>query len=481
MRLKDLIKGLKVVETSGDLSVNIKELKCDSNQITKDCLFICIKGADFDGHEYFSQASSYGAVAFLTEKKLNTSIPQVIVKDTRIAMSIIAGNFYENACRKLKIIGVTGTNGKTTTTYVIKRILDNAGIKCGVIGTIGVCYLDKYIPANLTTPDPIELHSIFLEMYKSGVEVVVMEVSAHALKLGKLEGIKFEVAIFTNLTQDHLDFFGNIENYKQAKLKLFEKGKSRFIVANSDDVVGREILRSSKNSVSYGIKNPADVFAINIKEKRTGTSFTLNLFDCIFNIKLKLLGIFNVYNALASAEACALIGVPVKDIEDGLMLMENVAGRMELINCGEKNIYIDYAHTPDGLKQSILSLKAVCEGRLTCVFGCGGNRDESKRKIMGEISGEYADFTVITTDNPRYEEPMDIINQIEEGVKNITNNYIIVQNRKDAISYAIKHAQKGDVVLIAGKGSESYQEILGIKQLYNDKDTVEELLSGEEC
>ena len=313
-------------------------------------------------------------------------------------------------------------------------------------------------------------------MADAGVKCVIMEVSAHALYLNKTEGINFEVGVFTNLTQDHLDFFENMEKYKKAKLKLFEDNRCKFIVSNSDDETGHEIIKNSKNAVSYGINNPADVFAVNIKESDMGTEYFINLFDRVYEIKTPLIGKFIVYNSLAAATASALLGVKTDAAKNGLSDMKTVSGRMEKVYGEKFDVFIDYAHTPDGLKKSLESLKPLCKNRLICVFGCGGNRDVSKRRLMGRISGELADFTVITSDNPRYEEPMKIIGEIETGMLEVSKKYVIVQNRVEGIRYALEYAKDGDSVLIAGKGSEKYQEILGTKHMYNDKDTVREIM-----
>lgn len=479
MLLSKLIYGLKIKKIIGKTDIDIKNVIIDSKLSNKDALFICISGRGFDGHDFIKQAVKYGVSAIVCERECDANVTQIIVENTRIAMSVIAAEFYGHADKKMKIVGVTGTNGKTTTTYIIKNILDKAGVKCGVIGTLGIVYGKNHLEPTLTTPDPLELHRIFADMYKDGVKTVVMEVSAHALYWDKVEEINFEVGVFTNLTQDHLDFFDDIDTYKKAKMKMFEKGRCKFTVSNSDDPVGLEIINSVNNSVSYGIDNPADVFAVNINENDDGTDYFINLFDNVYEIKTPLIGKFNVYNSLAAATVCVLLGVKTNDCEKGLNKMCGVSGRMEKIYGGKFNIYVDYAHTPDGLKNSLSSIKNICNKRLICVFGCGGNRDESKRSIMGKISGQIADFTIITSDNPRFEEPMKIINDVEKGMLEVSKKYVIVQNREEAIKYAINYAKKGDTVLIAGKGSEKYQEILGVKHLYNDKDTVMEILRDE--
>lgn len=478
MKLKKLIKGLSVVELIGNDDLEIKDVVCDSKAVTSGGLFICIKGGNFDGHLYVRQAEQYGAVCVVVEKMVDTSLTQVIVKDTRKAMSIIASNLYERPEKDLNLIGVTGTNGKTTTSHLIGSILNNYGINCGIIGTLGTFYNQEYVNPSLTTPDPLVLFKLFREMVDSGVKAVVMEVSAHASYLSKLEGLEFEVGVFTNLTQDHLDFFGNMQAYKEAKFNFFRNNKVKYAVINSDDSLGLELGKIVKKPVYYGMDNPADVFAIDLEFTDEKTHFIINLFDNIYMTKINLKGRFNVYNALACATTCALLNVPTKKIIEGLSIAGQVSGRLQTIYNDKFSVVVDYAHTPDGLEKCLTAVKEGCKGRVICVFGCGGNRDAEKREIMGEVSGKIADFTILTTDNPRYEEPMDIIWQIEKGVLKNTKNYLLIQDRKEAIEYAICMAKKKDVILIAGKGSEQYQEVLGIKKPYNDKDTVEEILRG---
>ncbi len=478
MRLSKLVKKTTVKQIIGNIDIEVEGVKIDSNKVTKGDLFICIKGGDFDGHNFATNAELYGASAVVAERKLDLSIPQIIVEDTRQAMSFFAREFYSAPDRKLKLIGVVGTNGKTTTTHIIKTILENSGVKCGVIGTLGVFYGDKVIEPTLTTPDPLELYKIFSEMVECGIKAVVMEVSAHAIYFEKVKGLNFEVGVFTNFTRDHLDFFEDMEKYKQTKLSFFKNNNCKYVVTNSDDELGLEIANTREDSISYGIYNPSDVFGIDIKSSRFGSSFVLNLFDCIYSVDLNLIGEFNIYNALASATATALFGIKTDKIILGLKRVQSVSGRLECVYDGRYRVFVDYAHTPDGLEKTLNSLRKITEKRLICVFGCGGNRDKGKRQVMGEISGKLADFTVVTSDNPRYEEPMEIIMEIEKGVLKQSKSYVLIQDRKDAIEYAMNMADEGDVIVVAGKGSEKYQETLGIKRVYNDKDTVSEIIRG---
>lgn len=476
MKLKDLINGVNVIKIIGKTETEVKDVVCDSKDATAGSLFICIEGDNFDGHLYVRQVEQYGAVALITQKEVKTSLVQIIVNDSRKAMSKIASNFYNHPEKDLCLIGVTGTNGKTTTSHLIGSCLNYNGINCGIIGTLGTYYNQTFIEPTLTTPDPLVLYKLFRQMVDNGVKAVVMEVSAHALYLSKLEGLDFEVGVLTNISQDHLDFFEDMDNYKKAKSKFFYENKIRFAVLNSDDETAREIGKNIKNAVYYGLDNPADVFAIDIEQNNDKNHFVINLFDTVNFCNINLLGKYNVYNALACATTCAVLDIPTKKIIEGLSKANQVTGRLEKVYGKEFSVIVDYAHTPDGLEKCLSSLKQNCKGKLICVFGCGGNRDADKRSKMGKISGELADFTVLTTDNPRYEEPMEIIWQIEKGIINVSKKYVIVQDRKSAIEYALKMAKKDDIVLVAGKGSENYQEVLGIKKPYNDKDTIIEII-----
>lgn len=474
MKLSELIKDLKYTEIIGSTDMEIKDITADSNAVVKNGLFVCISGASYDGHDFIKQVEDYGGVAAIVEKRLDTRLTQIVVNSARQAMSEIAAAFFGHADKKMKLIGVLGTNGKTTTTHLIASILINSGVKCGLVGTLGIFYGNKFIEPTLTTPDPIELHKTLADMYENGVEAVVMEVSAHAAYLKKVYGLEFETGVFTNLTQDHLDFFGDMESYKKAKMSFFKDNACKYVVSNSDDETGREIAQTAKGKVlTYGIDSPADVFAIDLDEKPSETTFVLNLFDCIYDVRLNLIGRYNVYNALAAATVCALYGIPPEKVAEGIENLKGVSGRLECVYEGDFSVYIDYAHTPDGLKQSLTALKSHTKNRLICLFGCGGNRDKEKRPIMGAISGEIADFTVLTSDNPRYEEPMEILWQVEKGIAEKTDRYVIVQERAEGIRYALDMAKKGDIILLAGKGSEKYQEVFGIKRPFCDKDYVD--------
>lgn len=473
MKLKQILSEIEYMSVIGNGEVEIKGIAIDSKQVQRGQVFIALRGINTDGNDYIAEAIMRGAVAVVSEVTIaDLPVTLVVVKDARSSLAKICSAYYCHPEKSLKFIGVTGTNGKTTVTHLIKGILDKNGYKTGLIGTLGAYYGDNYRETSLTTPDPIELFSTLSDMVSAGVTHVIMEVSAHASRLKKLDGITFDIGIFTNLTQDHLDYFETIENYKQAKLEFLNLNKCKQIVTNVDDETGKEIALSIK-SISYGVDNPSDVFAINIEESKNGLKFVVNLFDYVLKVETKLIGYFNVYNVMSALIASVMVGVSPQDAVNTIKNLERINGRLEsLPSKNGVSVFIDYAHTPDGLSVSLKALRKITPNKLFCVFGCGGNRDISKRAVMGEISGLNADFTVITSDNPRFEEPMDIIADIENGVRKATKKYVIIQKRQDAVYYALNMAKKGDTVLIAGKGAEQYQDILGIKHPYNDKDTV---------
>lgn len=477
MNFSELLHTLHCKKISGNTEVEITGITTCADTVVKGDLFIAYKGLNFDSNSAIQAALAKGAAAVVCEVDGDLSVPCAVVKDGRVAVSRLARAFYGYADKKLKIVAVTGTNGKTTTTYMLKSVFDKNGNKTGVIGTLGVAYGDIFISPELTTPDPIFLHGILADMVKCGVEYVFMEVSAHALYFNKTEGIRFDVGIFTNLTQDHLDFFKNMESYGACKRKLFENGQCRKAVINSDDEFGRSIMRGVRGCISYGIENPADTFAVNVREDINGSSFVINLSDELYDVKLALPARYNIYNALAAATCARALGVKVDVIAEGLFALKSVPGRLERVaefNGGQ--IFVDFAHTPDGLSKSLTALKKLCKGKLYCVFGCGGNRDALKRPIMGEIAAKIADFVVLTSDNPRYEDAYTIISQIEVGVKRAGGKYVAVTDREIAIEYAINLLSDGDILLVAGKGGENYQDIMGIKHSYNDNRVIKKLI-----
>ncbi|MDE7400441.1 MAG: UDP-N-acetylmuramoyl-L-alanyl-D-glutamate--2,6-diaminopimelate ligase [Clostridia bacterium] len=478
MRLQELIKDLRCEEVCGNADLEISGLCTDADAVNAGDVFICYKGMNFDSHKEIEKAVTGGAVAIVCEQAPDSDVPYVLVADGRAAMAVLARTFYGYADKKLKLIAVTGTNGKTTTTYMLKSIFDKNQTKTGIIGTLGIAYGGIFISPALTTPDPLFLHSVFADMVKCGVEYVFMEVSAHALYFDKIHGLHFEAGIFTNCTQDHLDFFKDMQSYAECKVKLFENGRCSHAVVNSDDPLGAELAVALPDCISYGLDNPADTFAIDVTEKIDGSSFVINLSDEIYEINLKMPALHNVYNALAAATCAKLLGVKIDVIAKGLEALEKVDGRLERVaNYNGGEVFVDFAHTPDGLEKSLSALKKLCKGNLYCLFGCGGNRDTTKRPLMGEVAAKYSDFVIVTSDNPRYEDPYEIISQIETGVKKSGKKYVAVTDREIAIEYALNLLGQDDILLVAGKGGENYQEIMGIKHSYNDNTVIKKLIS----
>ena len=383
--------------------------------------------------------------------------------------------FYGNPSASLTMIGVSGTNGKTTTTHIIRDIMVADGRKCGLIGTNYVMIGDKVIDSTLTTPDPPVLHSLLSQMKEEGVDTVIMEVSAHALALEKISGIRFAVSVFTNLSQDHLDFFGDMDNYARAKKRLFTPEYSRSAVINVDDPVGIEIVDSARMPVvTYGLENPSDAFGIEYSADKFGCSFVANIMDDILEVDYCAPGKFNMSNVLASATVAKVLGVDSDVISYGVRNSKVVSGRFQIVRGKDKIVIVDYAHTPDGLKKVISTAREITKGKVITVFGCGGDRDKTKRAIMGEVASELSDFIVVTSDNPRSENPDDIAKSIVSGCKK--DNYKIITDRKESISYALNLCGTDDTVIVAGKGHEKAQESLGVKTEFSDVDTVKELL-----
>ena len=466
---------MRLSKLLADIDAKFKD--CDINNVVTDSrlvrpgdLFVCLSGINYDGHDFIDEAQEKGAATIVGEHG-----NVIKVENSRKALSKIAANFYSNPRDKFKLIGVTGTNGKTTTTYIIKNILESAGKKVGLIGTLGTYITDKHIDSKLTTPDPMELQSLFNQMTKAKVDYVVMEVSAHAIALHKLWGIDFDMGILTNITQDHLDFFSTMENYEKTK-KSFINNCCKIGLVNSDDKCGREIIinretNTSTHIKSFGIVNPADNFVTNIHYLPSGTNYFLNIEDNLFCVNTLLCGEFNVYNALCAGAACFYLGIDIESIKEGVNMTNPVKGRFNVVRLKNgASVVIDYAHTPDGLSSILRCVRKLTQGKLFCVFGCGGNRDKSKRPIMGELATDLADFVVITSDNPRYENPDEIISDITVRIKK--SNYTCITDRILAIKYVMGKLNKNDAVVLAGKGAEDYIEVRWEKIPYSDYETV---------
>lgn len=475
MYLQQLLNGV-CYKIMGNGNPDITSLAMDTADVKPNCLFFCIKGNKYDGHDFFRKVIGDGAAAIVCERPLDTQALQIVVEDARSAMSAIAKNFYEGYVDKLKVIYIVGTNGKTSTSYILESILNKAGYNTAVIGTNGIFFNNQRHRSKLTTPDPIEIHYWFKQMYLNKVDVVIMEASAHAIALRKLQGICAEAAIFTNFSQDHLDFFGTMDNYAQVKKSIFNPRFARNAVVNVDDELGREIAGVVPTS-AYSIANKADVTASEVKIGKTGSKYKLEAFGQTAVVSTHLAGEFNVYNTLA-AIACALtLGVDIDTAVKGVAEVEEVSGRNEtIIRSDGARIVIDFAHTPDGIQNILSFLKKTTTGNLIVVFGCGGNRDKFKRPLIGEKVSEYADFAVLTNDNPRYEDPKLIARDVYER---LTCKYKVILNRSQATEYALSIANADDTVAVLGKGAEEYQEIRGRKFPYSDVETVRNLLRIE--
>lgn len=481
MLVNKLIKDLKDYRLVGSTArKEIINIEYDSRNVTPDTLFCCIVGEKTDGHKYAAQAVEKGAVALLVNKELEISgdAVQIVVEDTRAAMAELAAEFYDHPAKKMKMIGVTGTNGKTTTTYMIDAIARQAGKKTGIVGTITNRILDRDIHTERTTPESVDLQKLLAKMVDEGVDWAIMEVSSHSLVLNRVHGILFDVGIFTNLTQDHLDFHKDFEHYREAKKILFYNSKNAIINADSED--GKYMAEGLTCPVyTYGLQETTDYSASHERLASNGTSYLFSTPVGSTMINVNIPGKFSIYNSLAAAGACMILGADIQTVKAGLKNLEHVKGRAESIH-NEKvgyTVMIDYAHTPDALVNILSSVKEFVKGRLITLFGCGGDRDRTKRPIMGTAACKYSDFVIVTSDNPRTEEPSAIIDDILPGVVNEGCEYVVIENRREAIEYALNFAKKDDIIVLAGKGHETYQEINGVKYDFDEKVIVEELLN----
>ncbi len=481
MKLSALTENMPyLLETRGDMSLDVAALCSNSREKTADALFFCIPGARFDAHAYAPQAVSNGCVALVVDHYVEVDVPQVKVTNVRAAMSRMAAAFYGHPASQMRFVGVTGTKGKTTTTYMIKSILEHAGMKVGLIGTTGNMIGDVHIDSNYTTPDPIDLQRDLRAMADAGVQAVVMEVSAHAIDMHRLDGMVFEVGAYTNLSQDHLDYFGTMEKYFECKKRFFMDGMVRNAVLNVDEETSAQVLRDlTIPHLTFGIAAAADLFARDIEITEDGVSFELKLQGMhTLPIQLRMTGMFNVYNAIAAASCAMVLGVSEADIHAGLEAIQNVPGRIEMLPTGTPyKVILDYAHAPDALDNILRTCRAFTRGRLIALFGCGGDRDQGKRPIMGRIGGELADLCILTSDNPRNEDPMLILAAIEEGIKETGCAYVTIENRREAIRHALEIGRDGDVIVLCGKGHETYQETKGVKRPFDEKVVVAELLA----
>lgn len=474
MKLSQILNGVKVLNTYDD--VEVCDVTQDSRLVKEGFVFVCVKGAAFDGHSVAAEMLEKGAAAVVVERDLGLH-NQILVENSRACFSPICANFFGNPARKLKLIGLTGTNGKTTTTFLIKQILENVGKKVGLIGTVQNMIGDEIYPAKYTTPDPYELQKLFAMMVEAQCEYCVMEVSSQALAQGRVNGLRFAVGAFTNLTQDHLDYHKTWENYFNAKRILFEN--SDIAVTNADDENGLKIVEGLDfdKLITYAVNtNNASYIAKNVSFKASGVEYEL-VGDTIGRCYCPIPGRFSVYNSLCAAAIALALGVAFEQVLLAIRKSNGVKGRIEVVPCDRDfTIIIDYAHSPDGLENIITSLKEIAKGRVVTVFGCGGDRDKTKRPKMGRIAAELSDFCVVTSDNPRSENPGEIIKDILEGMVGIDTPYEVVEQRRDAIAYAIKNAQKDDIILLAGKGHETYQILPTGTIHFDEREVVAEIL-----
>lgn len=489
MNLKKVLAGLEGIKAKGEIDREVTSIENDSRKVIEGSLFFAIKGFTTDGTQFIPNAIENGAKVILVDESAdikNLKLPQdvtlLVVPDARYAMAICSSNFYDHPSEKFKLVGVTGTKGKTTTTFMIKEILQKQGIKTGLIGTIAIYSGDKKIKdSDRTTPESIELQKIFKQMADDGCKVVVMEVSSQSLKLNRVAGCNFDIAVFTNFSEDHISEkeHPDMQDYFNSKLKLFKMCKYGFI--NIDDLQVCKVpkLVPECEIKTYGIDNACNLLAKDITITNSYVDFKVKIGDKNERIKVGIPGRFSVYNSLAAIDVATKLGCSVESIKEALLEVR-VPGRSELVNNSkELTIMIDYAHSPESLENILSAVKSYTRGRVISLFGCGGDRDNRKRPIMGEISGKIADFTIITSDNPRTEDPEKIVEQIENGIKKTKGKYVCIVDRIEAIKYAINIASKKDIIVLAGKGHEPYQEINGKKFPFDERIIVEQIIKGE--
>ena len=480
MQLRLLMENMPyLLETRGDMDTEILSVTSNSREKTDHGLFFCIPGARFDAHAYAPEAVKNGSVALVVERFLDVDVPQVKVSNARAAMSRMAAAFYGHPARQMRLVGVTGTKGKTTSTYMLKSICEHAGFKCGLIGTTGNLIGQKRIKSNYTTPDPIDLQRDLRQMADEGIQVVIMEVSAHAIDMHRLDGMEFEVGCYTNLSQDHLDYFHTMDNYFETKKLFFTSGMVRNATLNVDEETTQKVLADlSIPHLTYGIAAAADLFARDIEISEDGVSFEIQLQGMHhIPVKLHMTGMFNVYNAMAAASCAMVMGIDAADISGGLAAITSVPGRIEMLPTHTPyRVILDYSHSPDALSNILRTVREFAKKRVIALFGCGGDRDKGKRPIMGEIGGRLADLCILTSDNPRTEDPQTILMEIEEGIRKTGKPYEVIENRREAIRHAMEIAQEGDIIVLCGKGHETYQEINGVKHPFDEKVVVQELL-----
>lgn len=487
MNLVEILNNIDVIHVSGSAEdKEIDAVELDSRNIREKSLFVAIKGYKVDGHDFIMQAISNGASAIVLEN--DSAIPnemflvndtvKILVEDSRKALSQISSAFYEHPSRKLKLIGVTGTKGKTTTTYYIKNIIETAGKKCGLIGTNKYIVDNKEYKASHTTPEANVINRLLTEMISAGCEYAVMEISSHSISLKRVDDLDIDTMIFTNITSDHLDYHKTFESYRDAKAEIFVKLKTEATaILNADDPNSEYIAAKTKaNKIYFGTDPNSDYYMTGINYSLDGTHWKLLCRGKEYKMTTSLIGKFNAYNAVAALSAAVESGIYIEEAIEGVKSMEQVPGRFEVLSKGNKKVIIDYSHTADSLEQALISIRHLAgeKKKVVTVFGCGGDRDKTKRPIMGSIAEKYSDEIIVTSDNPRTEDPMNIIDEIIKGMTK--GNYKVIEKREDAIKEAIFNSDENAVVLIAGKGHESYQEINGVRHHFSDKETAQKYL-----
>ncbi len=477
MLLSNIAADLRLPVTGGD--AEITSVEYDSRKVREGSLFCCMKGLVSDGHNFAAQAVEKGAAALIVEHLLPLDVPQVVAPDGRVAMAHAAAAFYNHPEREMIMLGVTGTNGKTSTTYMVKSIAEAAGKKVGLIGTIHNMIGDEMFETGRTTPESADLFALLRRMADERVDLVIMEVSSHALVQDRVAGIPFRVALFTNLTQDHLDYHKTFDHYLEAKKLLFKQ--SDLAIVNIDDAYAERMMDGLTIPIkTMGIQHRADYTALNIDIRTDGVSFHLRTPNGEGPVRMHISGLFSVYNAMGAAAITQSIGISFADILKGLESLSGVSGRLQSVDTNGRPfaVYVDYAHTPDALENVLTSVRQFAKARVVSLFGCGGDRDRSKRPLMGEIGGRHSDFVVVTSDNPRTENPEDIVRAVELGVQKSGTPYRSIINRREAIAFALSMLEADDILVIAGKGHENYQEINGVKHHFDDREIVEELLKN---
>ena len=496
MKLKEILSGIEELKAKGNVEVEINNIQTDSRKVAQGDLFVAIKGFEVDGHQYIKDVIVKGASAILINDESIVNVAKALSEigavdnvtlvscpDTRVAVAKCACNYYDNPSRKFKLVGITGTKGKTTTSFMVKQLLEKQGLKVGLLGTIAVYIGDKKLEdSDRTTPDSVKLQSIFAQMANEKCDVVVMEVSSQSLKLHRVDGSNFDIGVFTNLSEDHIskNEHPDMEDYFNSKVRLFEICKYGYV--NADDLKTRLVpgIINNGNIQTYGIDNACDILAKDITITNSYVDFRVRVNNKNERIRTGIPGRFSVYNTLAALSIALRLGCDIEKVKEALETIR-VPGRNELVdNKLGLTIMVDYAHSPKSLESILQSVKEYTRGRVISVFGCGGDRDSSKRPAMGEISGKIADYTIITSDNPRTEDPQLIVDQIEEGIKKTKGKYEVIVDRTEAIKKAIKMAKKNDLIVLAGKGHETYQEINHEKYPYDERIIIKEIIDGME-